>query len=54
MLEYVFTPEAIDELRPMIQQIVDSSIEKMKKQGGDKPVDLMEEFAAPLPTMVSL
>ena len=54
MLEYSFTPEAIDELRPMIQQIVDDTIENMKKKDrAGKTVDFIEEFVTPVPTMVS-
>ena len=45
MQEYFFTPEAVVDLKPMIQKTVDETLENMKQKGaGGKPVDLVEDF----------
>ncbi|TKA78497.1 hypothetical protein B0A55_01995 [Friedmanniomyces simplex] len=53
MLEYSFMPEAVEELRPMIQKTVDEVINKMmeRKRPGE-PVDLVDQFASPVPTII--
>jgi cytochrome P450 len=45
-----FTARRIEELRPRIQQITDELLDAMA--GRTPPVDLIEEFAFPLPTAV--
>ncbi len=53
MLEPSFTAEAVDKMRPMMQGIVDTVLETMVKKGCPNPVDLVEEFAQPVPTQAS-
>ena len=45
-----FTVRRMEALRPRIQQVVDELIDAML--AGDKPVDLMEAFALPVPSLV--
>lgn len=53
MVEPLFTKEEIDKMRPRIQQTVDSLLEDMVKEGGEKPVDIVEKFALPVASYVS-
>ncbi len=53
MVEPLFTKEHIDGLRPHIQQTVDSLLDAMIKEGGEKPVDIVEKFALPVASYVS-
>lgn len=48
MVEPLFTKEHIDGLRPHIQQTVDSLLDAMIREGGEKPVDIVEKFALPV------
>lgn len=50
VLSKSFTPQRIAQMRPSIEQRVAELIAAMKQQGS--PVDLMANFAIPLPTMV--
>ena len=52
MLEDAFTAEAVAKMRPMMQQRVDSILDKMIEEGCEKPVDFVEKFATPVPTQV--
>lgn len=52
MLDDAFTKEAVEKMRPMMQSTIDAILDKMVKRGGDKPVDLIEEFATPVPTQI--
>jgi cytochrome P450 len=52
MIEPLFAREHIDGMRPHIQQTVDSLLDALIKEGGDKPVDLVEKFALPVPSYV--
>jgi nitric oxide reductase len=52
MVEPLFTREHIEGMRPHIQQTVDSLLDVLVKEGGDKPVDLVEKFALPVPSYV--
>jgi cytochrome P450 len=45
-----FTIKRVEELRPAIQRIVDGLIDQML--AGPKPVDLVEAFALPVPSLV--
>ncbi|PQE12118.1 Cytochrome P450 55A2 protein [Rutstroemia sp. NJR-2017a BVV2] len=46
-----FTPSAIAKLRPLIQQIVNTSLDNLISKGcADGPIDLIHNFAAPIPT----
>jgi len=53
MVEPLFTKEHIDGMRPHIQQTVDSLLDIMVKEGCEKPVDIVEKFALPVPSYVS-
>src|SRR4030095_6055002 len=44
-----FTPRVIEQLRPHIQQIVDGLLDKVE---GEPGMDLIEQFAYPLPVIV--
>ena len=54
MVEPLFTSEAVEKLRPHIQRTVDTLIDAMIKDGSGKPVDLVDKFALPVPSYVSL
>jgi nitric oxide reductase len=51
MIEDAFTPDAVDKLRPHIQETVDSLLDNMIEAGG-MPVDFIEEFAMPVPSYI--
>ena len=53
MIEPIFTREHIDAMRPHIQKTVDSLLDNMIKEGGEKPVELVEKFSLPVPSFVS-
>ena len=54
MLEDAFTPEAIEKLKPMIQEtvnhVIDDFVKKYQEQ--NSPIDLIEELATPIPTQI--
>ncbi|KAJ9618995.1 hypothetical protein H2203_008811 [Taxawa tesnikishii (nom. ined.)] len=53
MLQSRFDPEAVEKMRPMMQETTNEILDELVKKGGkDKPVDLIEEFATPLPTQI--
>lgn len=55
MVELVFTTEHVKSLEPYIRKTADHLMDKMKARGcADGPVDLIEHFALPLPSYVSL
>ncbi len=54
MVEPFFGRKAIENMRPSIQKIVDDCLDKMIKGGYKEPVDLVENFALPVPTQVAL
>ncbi|WP_042382984.1 cytochrome P450 family protein [Streptacidiphilus melanogenes] len=48
-----FTPRRVEALRPRIQQIADELIDAVEaKAAAGEPIDLVEDFTAPLPVMV--
>jgi cytochrome P450 len=49
LVSKAFTPRVVEALRPHIQQIVDDMIARVEARGS---MDLIEEFAYPLPVMV--
>jgi nitric oxide reductase len=53
MVESLFTKEHVDGLRPSIQQTVDSLLDSMLVEGGEKPVDVVDKFALPVASHVS-
>lgn len=53
MVEDLFTRDRIEAMRPEIQRIVDDVLDAIVKKGcTDGPVDLIEEFATPIPTRI--
>lgn len=54
MVEPLFVPEHIRKLQPYIQKTVDDLLDAMKTKGcANGPVDLVQEFALPVPSYVS-
>ena len=61
MVEFAFTQEHVDSLKPLIQKTVDDLLDKMVQKAsgeaasgsnGRPAVDLVEEFALPVPSYV--
>ncbi|KAJ4299186.1 hypothetical protein N0V90_004430 [Kalmusia sp. IMI 367209] len=52
MVEPLFNNEAVAKLCPHILKTVESLLDKMIKDGCEKPVDLVEKFALPLPSYI--
>lgn len=53
MVEPIFAREQVLALKPFIQQTVDEVLSKMIAKGCAEPVDLVAEFALPIPSYVS-
>ena len=53
MVEPFFTRQHVDSLRPYIQKTVDELLDAMIAKGCEKPVELVENFALPVPSYVS-
>ena len=53
MVEPLFSHEHIDAMHSHIQKTVDSLLDTMLKEGGERPVDLVDKFALPVPSYVS-
>ncbi|MBF9070140.1 cytochrome P450 family protein [Streptacidiphilus fuscans] len=48
-----FTPRRVEALRPRVQEITDALIDAIEaKAAAGEPIDLVEDFTAPLPVMV--
>ena len=52
MVEPLFIKEHIQTLRPYIQKTVDDLLDAMIAKGCEKPVDLVDKFALPVPSYV--
>ncbi|KAF2020184.1 cytochrome P450 [Aaosphaeria arxii CBS 175.79] len=52
MVEPLFDAAAVEKLRPHIQKTADTLLDKMIAEGCEKPVDLVEKFALPLPSYI--
>ncbi|CEF71804.1 unnamed protein product [Fusarium graminearum] len=53
MVESLFTPEAVKKLQPYIKKTVDDLLENLKQKGSaNKQVDLVKEFALPVPSYI--
>lgn len=53
MVESLFTPKHVKKLQPYIQKTVNDLLAAMKKKGcANGPVDLVKEFALPVPSYV--
>lgn len=53
MVEPLFTRQQINEMRPVIQDTVDSLINAMIKESSKKPMDIVEKLALPVASYVS-
>lgn len=51
-MEPIFAREQVLALKPFIHQTVDEVLSKMITKGCDEPVDLVAEFALPIPSYV--
>lgn len=54
MLEDAFTPEASESYKPMMRDVINKTLDKMINDGCKEPVNLIDAFATPVPTQVSL
>ncbi|KAM0328964.1 hypothetical protein ACHAPQ_006964 [Fusarium lateritium] len=53
MVEPIFTPEAVKDLQPYIQKTVDDLLDELRRKDcTDGPVDLVQEFALPVPSYI--
>lgn len=53
MVESWFTPEKVKSMQPYIDKTVNDLLERMKSKGcASGPIDLVEEFALPVPSYV--
>lgn len=50
MIADLFTRERVDGMRAHIQKTFDTLVDAMLKEGGEKPVDIVEKLALPLPS----
>lgn len=47
-----FTPEYVESIKPFIQETVDKVLNRMIEKGCDQPMDLVESFSLPVPSIV--
>lgn len=53
MIESIFSREAIEKMRPSIQNTVDTLLDEMINDGCKNPVDVVEKLALPVASYVS-
>lgn len=53
MVEPLFVKEKIEAMKPYIQRTIDSLLDSMIAKGCAEPIDLVENFALPVPSYVS-
>jgi fungal nitric oxide reductase len=53
MVEPFFSQDHINAMRPHIQKTVNFLLDNMLKEGGEKPFDIVDKFALPVPSYVS-
>lgn len=53
MVEPFFTADHVEKMKPYIQNTVDQLLDQMVARGWKEPVDLIENFALPVPSYVS-
>lgn len=53
MVEPLFVAEHVETMKPYIQRTVDQLLDQMVARGCEEPVDLIENFALPVPSYVS-
>lgn len=54
MFESFFTPEAVENLLPMMQGTIDTILDTMIQGGCEEPVDFIYKFAEAIPIQVSM
>ncbi|KAL3462898.1 cytochrome P450 55A2 [Aspergillus heterothallicus] len=52
MVAKFFTQEHINSLKPLINGTINDVLEKMIAKGGKEPIDLVEHFSLPIPSLV--
>jgi nitric oxide reductase len=52
MVEPFFTRKHVDDMRPHIQKTVNSLLDSLIEEGGDKPFDIVDKFSLPVPSYV--
>ena len=52
-MQPLFSKGQVESLKPYIRETVDTALNKMIAQGCSPPVDLIENFALPVPSYVS-
>lgn len=52
LVEKLMTPSRVEQMRPGIQALVDTLLDRMAAGSRERPVDLRSNFAAPIPTTV--
>lgn len=53
MVEFAFSDEHVESLKPQIQKTADDLIDALLADGGKIPIDFVEHYALPLPSYVS-
>lgn len=53
MVEPFFVAEHVETMKPYIQKTVDQLLDQMVARGCKEPIDLIENFALPVPSYVS-
>ncbi|KAL4997041.1 hypothetical protein BDV10DRAFT_186554 [Aspergillus recurvatus] len=52
MVAKFFTQDHINSLKLFIAETVNSALDKLAAEGGEQPVDLVEHFSLPIPSLV--
>ncbi|KAL0936800.1 cytochrome p450 55a3 [Colletotrichum truncatum] len=52
MVEPLFITEHVETMKPYIQKTIDQLLDQMIQKGCDEPVDLIENFALPVPSYI--
>lgn len=53
MVEPLFVADHVETMKPYIQKTVDQLLDQMVARGCQEPIDLIENFALPVPSYVS-
>lgn len=53
MVEPIFVVDHVETMKPYIQKTIDQLLDQMVVRGCEEPVDLIENFALPVPSYVS-
>lgn len=53
MVESFFAADHVETMKPYIQKTIDQLLDQMFARGCKEPVDLIENFALPVPSYVS-